>query len=376
MRLKRIVLGLMALAGVAFAIVPSAVSARPSRSHKHPSRSHKHPSHPGKKSTSAVPHYQHIVEIMMENTSYATIIGNPLAPNLNALANKYGLAKNYFGVTHPSEPNYVANIGGSYFGIQDDNQFYCTPALATTDSNCTGTTVNHTVSAQSLADQLTAAGKTWKGYFQSLPYVSPSNVVSSGPNANGPYAFKWPSNTNALYASKHNPFINFTGTQKDLSRMVPDNQLGVDLRSGKLPNYGLVVPDQCHDMHGTGGCSDTNGLIQAGDQYVRTTVNQVMASPTWKDGNNAIVITWDEDDYSDQGKTGTGCCGADPGGGHVVTIVITNHKSGHVTDNRAYNHYSLLRTFEAAFGLPCLAHACDTVVPTMAPLFGKRRKGS
>lgn len=358
MRFKRIVLGLMTVAGVAFVIVPSAVSARQSHS----------------RHESGVPHYRHIVEIMMENTSYGSIIDNSLAPNINALANRYGLATNYFGVTHPSEPNYVANIAGSYFGIQDDNQFYCTPALAATDPNCAGTTVNHTVSAPSLADQLTAAGMTWKGYFQNLPYVDPSKVVSSGPGANGPYTFKWPSNTNALYASKHNPFINFTGTQGALSQMVPDNQLGVDLLTGHLPNYSLVVPDQCHDMHGTSGCSDTNGLIQAGDQYVGTTVSQVMASPTWKEGNNAIVITWDEDDYSDQGKPGTGCCGADPGGGHVVTIVITSHGSAHVTDNTAYNHYSLLRTFEAAFGLPCLAHACDGVVPTMAPLFASRRR--
>ena len=362
MRLKRIVLGLLTLAGVAFAIVPSAVSA--------------HRSHSKNGSGSSVPHYQHIVEIMMENTSYDTIIGNSLAPNINSLANRYGLATNYFGVTHPSEPNYVANIGGSFFGIQDDNQFYCTPALATTDPNCAGTTVDHTVSAQSLADQLTAAGKTWKGYFQNLPYVDPSHVVASGPNANGPYTFKWPSNTDALYASKHNPFVNFTGTQGALSQMVPDNQLGLDLLTRHLPNYSLVVPDQCHDMHGTGGCSDTNGLIQAGDQYVGTTVSEVMASPTWKEGNNAIVITWDEDDFSDEGQPGTGCCGADPGGGHVVTIVITNHGSGHVTDNTAYNHYALLRTFEAAFGLPCLAHACDSVVPTMAPLFANGHRDS
>ncbi|HEY1591833.1 MAG TPA: alkaline phosphatase family protein [Solirubrobacteraceae bacterium] len=352
----------MTLAGVAFAVAPSAVSA-----HRSPSKN---------ESGSSVPHYQHIVEIMMENTSYGTIIGNSLAPNINALANRYGLATNYFGVTHPSEPNYVANIGGSYFGIQDDNQFYCTPALAMSDPNCAGTTVDHTVSAKSLADQLTAAGKTWKGYFQNLPYVDPSHVIKIGPNANGPYTFKWPSNTDALYASKHNPFINFTGTHGALSQMVPDNQLGTDLLTGHLPNYSLVVPDQCHDMHGTGGCSDANGLIQAGDQYVGTTVSQVMASRTWQQGNNAIVITWDEDDFSDQGKPGTGCCGADPGGGHVVTIVIPNHGSGHLTENTAYNHYSLLRTFEAAFGLPCLAHACDSVVPTMAKLFANGRSNS
>ena len=363
LKLKRILVGMMALGGFAFLIVPNAVSAHASKSHRAPKHASKHAPR------ATVARYQHVVEIMMENTSYGTIIGNPAAPNINALANHYGLATDYFGVTHPSEPNYIASIGGSFFGIQDDNQFYCTPAMASTDPNCAGTTVNHTVNDTSLADQLTAAGKSWKGYFQSLPYVDPSHIVKTGPNANGPYTFKWPSNTDALYASKHNPFINFAGTQNALSQMVPDNQLGLDLLTGKLPTYGLVVPDQCHDMHGTGGCSDTTGLIQTGDQYVRTTVDEIMASRTWKKGNNAIVITWDEDDYSDQGQPGTGCCGTDVGGGHIVTIVITNHEAAHRVDPTPYNHYALLRTLEQAFGLPCLRGACSREVPTMAPLF-------
>jgi phosphatidylinositol-3-phosphatase len=348
MRLKRLAIGAMAVAGVAWMATPgiSSASGRDSQ----------------------IPRYQHIVEIMMENTSYGTIIGNSLAPNLNALANQYGLATNYFGVTHPSEPNYMASVAGSYFGVQDDNQFYCTPAMATTDPNCTGTTVNHTVSSQSIADQLTADGKTWTGYFQSLP-PTPAVLVTTGPGANGPYTFKYPSNAVALYASKHNPFVNFTGTQGALANMVPDTQLATDLASGHLANYSLVVPNQCNDMHGTGGCGTTS-LISLGDSYVAATVNQVMSSKAWKEGNNAIVITWDEDDFSDQGQLGTGCCGANPGGGHVATIVIRNHGNlAHTVDNTAYNHYSLLRTMETAFGLPCLAHACDSVVPTMNPLF-------
>jgi len=321
---------------------------------------------------SAIPRYQHIVEIMMENTSYGTIIGNPIAPNINALASKYGLATNYFGVTHPSEPNYMANMGGSFFGVQDDNQFYCTPALASTDPHCAGTTVDHTVSAQNLADQLTAAGMTWKGYFQNLPPIPPSGLIMTGPNANGPYSFKWPSDKVALYASKHNPFLNFTGTQGALANMVPDTQLAADLAAGRLADFSLIVPDQCHDMHGTGGCGDTNGLIAAGDTYVGNTVSAILASKTWQQGRNAIVITWDEDDFSDQGQPGTGCCGADPGGGHVATIVITNKVNKYpITDNTPYNHYSLLLSFEDAFRFPCLANACDAAagVKPMTPLF-------
>ena len=353
MRLKRLAAGAIALAGATGIAAPGVSSAS--------------------NANSAIPHYRHIVEIMMENTSYGTIIGNSNAPQINALANTYGLATNYFGVTHPSEPNYVANVGGSYFGIQDDNQFYCTPALATTDPNCAGTTVNHTVSAPSIADQLTAANMTWKGYFQSLP-PTPASYVTTGTGANGPYTFKYPSNAVALYASKHNPFINFTGTQGAVANMVPDTQLATDLASSSLPNYSLIVPDQCHDMHGTGGCSDTNSLISAGDSYVGATVNQIMDSSTWKKGNNAIVVTWDEDDYSDAGLPGTGCCGADPGGGHVVTIVITNHGHFPTTDGTAYNHYSLLKSMEEAFGLPFLAHAGDAEVPAMTPLFHARTR--
>jgi phosphatidylinositol-3-phosphatase len=352
MRLRTIAATAVAAAGVAWLAIPAASQASTVNS--------------------AIPRYQHIVEIMMENTSYSTIIGNPSAPEINALANTYGLATNYWGVTHPSEPNYVSNIGGSFFGIQDDNQFYCTPALASTDPNCSGTTVDHTITAQSLAGQLTAASMTWKGYFQSMPAVPSSGVIMTGPNANGPYTFKYPSNSVALYASKHNPFVNFTDSQNALANMVPDTQLATDLASGYLANYSLIVPDQCHDMHGTGPCSDENGLISAGDTYVGNTVSAIMSSKVWQEGRNAIVITWDEDDFSDQGQPGTGCCGADPGGGHVVTIVITNKTNQYpITDNTAYNHYSLLLSIEDAFGLPCLANACDSadgVVP-MTKLF-------
>ncbi len=197
----------------------------------------------------------------------------------------------------------------------------------------------------------------------------------TGPNANGPYSFKWPSNTNALYASKHNPFVNFTGTQGALANMVPDTQLGADLATGKLPNYSLVVPDQCHDMHGTAPCTDPNGLISAGDSYVSTLVTEIMHSKVWDHGRNAIVITWDENDFSDAGQPGSGCCGSNVGGGHVVTIVITNKSDDHVVDSTPYNHYSLLLSFEKAFGLPCLENACDAahgVVP-MTPLFNPSR---
>ena len=123
-----------------------------------------------------------------------------------------------------------------------------------------------------------------------------SSAPVSRPNASGPYTFKWPSNSVALYASKHNPFVNFSGTQDALANMVPDTQLATDLAGDALPSFSLIVPDQCHDMHGTGGCNNTNSLIAAGDAYVGDIVSTIMAAKQWqkrpRPGEDPAMPSW------------------------------------------------------------------------------------
>jgi len=295
-----------------------------------------------------LPRYNHVFVVMMENQTYDQIIGNSAAPEINALARRFGLATSYYGVTHPSEPNYVASIGGSYFGIQDDAPYY-----------------THTIAAPSLASQLEAKRLTWKTYQQSLPYP-------------GYLGTTYPSASNALYASKHNPFLNFATIQSkraEVRKSVPWSQLSSDLANGHVPNLSYIVPNQCHDMHGTGSCAgDDTALIQAGDRTVGALVRAITRSPAWHSGNNAIVITWDEDDYA--ANPAPGCCDAVPGGGHVATIVIANHGPRGVQDKTPYNHYSLLQTIQGVFRLGCLHYTCDTAnVTPMARLFDDGRSG-
>ena len=64
---------------------------------------------------------RHVFLLVLENHSYAQIIGNPNAPHLNAAAKRYGLAANYFAITHPSEPNYIALASGSTHGVASDD---------------------------------------------------------------------------------------------------------------------------------------------------------------------------------------------------------------------------------------------------------------
>jgi hypothetical protein len=155
--------------------------------------------------------------------------------------------------------------------------------------------------------------------------------------------------------------------------MVPLEQLTGDLASP--PTFGYVVPDQCHDMHGAPpwcldssniGDAEDNQLVRVADDFVKKWVGKITEAPFWSTGNNAIVITFDEGADGDT----SGCCDANPGTGVVATIVITSHGPRNFQDPTPYNHYSLLQTFQRAFGLGCLEFTCDTAnVTPMTPLF-------
>jgi hypothetical protein len=199
------------------------------------------------------------------------------------------------------------------------------------------------------------------GVFSSL---SPVAVFAPGP-------------IQKLYAVKHNPFAYFqsieVGKNPNLSlAQVTDfdgpNGLWADLQSKNSgPNFWLIVPNQCHDMHGgvSGGtpiCSTSTAaeaafLMSAGDAEVAKLVNGIKASPAWGKGRNAIVVVWDENDYSNSPN-------------RVVMLVETSYAPNGQVSNLPYDHFSLLRTLEAGFGLPCLNHACDATSQVMVDLFG------
>ncbi len=284
--------------------------------------------------------YQHIFVIVMENSSYDDIISSSHTSRIKALAKQYGLATNYWAITHPSEPNYIAMISGDTFGVRDDNSYKV-----------------NAFNGQNLATQLEAAGLTWKSYQQSLPY--PGYTGETYPIGN------------QLYASKHNPFMNFLDAwpasqrQATLAHIVPDTQLTADLASGAVPNLSFISPDLCHDMHGAPSCA--SGLKLAGDNYVGDTVNAIMGSSVWKTGNTAIIVTWDEADVG----LSLNAPNITSDGGHVYTMVITNHGPHGVRDNTPYNHYALLLTIEDAFGLGCLRNSCPAKgnISPMSSLF-------
>jgi len=381
-----------------------------------------------------VPHLDHVFFIAMENHGYSQIVDNPAAVFTNNLVKAANVATNYFAIGHPSLTNYLEVVGGSNFGVRSDNapdwhNASCTTNLASgavvTDNPASpnvcriagvGTdaetpavdTTNETqgtpgendidgvtsipaavnVSGKTIADQLVAAHLSWKTYQESLPLAGADNVTySDGFFIDTTFfpGFNLTSNDFVkLYAAKHNPFVYFKSVQEgknphhSLANVVGfDGPAGLyaDLRSGRVPSFSFIVPNQCNDQHGRGNAGNTcafdpqtNGsqsglnpaLIYRGDVTLQQIVQAIWDSPAWKVGDNAIVVWWDENDYS-----------LAPNVNQVLVIVHTNYGTHGVQSPVLYNHFSLLKTLEGGFGLPCLNHACDSNVEAMSDLFGR-----
>ena len=258
-----------------------------------------------------LPNFSHVFLIVMENEESTGVMGNNAAAYINTLATGHGLATQYFAVSHPSLPNYLALTAGSTFGIASD---------------CTGCYVN----ATNIADQVESSGRSWKGYLESMP--SSCYVGDAYP-----------------YMQKHNPFIYYNDVRTNAARcaehVVPFTQLSTDLVNGTVPNLAWITPNMCNDMH---DCS-----IATGDAWLANVVPGILASSAFQNGG-VLFITWDE------GESSAGCCG-NAAGGQVATLVIAPNGVAGLRSTIAETHYSLLRTIEDAWGLSALGQAASAV---------------
>ena len=335
--------------------------------------------------------FDHIFLVMMENHATNEVIGNTAdAPYISMLANHYAVALNYYGVTHPSLPNYLAAISGDFQGVWADcvagPTVLCPPTEFAPDSGYTNgeelLTPAEIASAsqrpfwfsdKTIVDQLEAHGLSWKAYMQSMPSVAYDGGYYPYRTVNGQLV------PVQLYVQKHNPFMYFTDIRDNAARMqkiVPYTQLSADLQSGNVPKFAWISPDTCHDMHGIKpsdaqylGIPDCayassgldHSIIHLGDMFVQSLVTQIMASSVWQQ-NTAIVLAWDENDFSGF----NGCChsprgvaGVTLGGANAPFLVITSKHPQHFYDSSTpYNHYTLLATIEQLWGLGCLESAC------------------
>ena len=202
------------------------------------------PSPKGPCGTRSTATYTHVVVLVMENKSSSEIIGSSAAPYINRLAKKCGLATNYYAITHPSLPNYIALTSGTTAGISDDEA----PAA-------------HQLTNKSIFSQ---SGSGWRSYQESMP----SNCVLTSASA---------------YAVKHNPAAYYTNVRTACRKQ------DVPLPSSPSfsASYTFVTPNLCNDMH---DCS-----VSTGDKWLENFIPKILGSAEYRKGTLVLFLTWDED---------------------------------------------------------------------------------
>lgn len=236
-------------------------------------------------------------------------------PYLHQQAVKYGYANHYTAVTHPSLPNYLAIVGGSTFGVTGD-----------------GSPWQYPEPTPDVFSAAITAGRTAKAYLESMP--SNCDKTNSG-----------------SYAARHNPWVYFPGdaakcAHNDMpSGTTSSGKLRQAIVGGVLPTVGWVTPNIIHDGH--------SGTLAAADAWLKNWLALIYAGPDWKAGRLAVIVTADEDDYSQNNA--------------VLTVVLHPSQAGHVV-SRALNHYSLTGLLVQVAHAPCIRHGCGAA--NLAAAFG------
>ncbi len=279
--------------------------------------------------------YEHVVWIVLENHSYEDLVGPrgsttaATSPYLNQLAAGCGSATNSWSVTHPSLPNYLAQLTGSTGGVRTD----CTPAQCPQQG-------------RTLLDQVDRNGGTWRVLAESMP--TPCDRSDS-----------------AGYVARHNVATYFASLSAACHRW--DLPMGgatsgrlVDLvHAGGLPTFLLVVPNQCHSTH---DCA-----IGVGDRWLSRVVPLITSGPDYRAGRTALFVTWDE---GSGGYRGERCATTRSRSCHVATIVVTPSTPAGTRAAHRYDTYALLETTERVLGIPTLlGHAADPATTSMRGAF-------
>lgn len=329
----------------------------------------------------SLPPVRHVFVLLLENQAHAVTFGQDSpAPYLaRTLPARGALLTQYYGIGHASLGNYIALVSGQ--APNEATQLDCAtfadfrPSVPGLDAHgqLPGSGCVYPKLVSTLPDQLEAAGFSWKGYMEDMG-LDPSREAATC----GHVPLGQPETTNEAarsdqYAAKHDPFVYFHSIIDDQARcdahVVNLERLPQDLtRIATTANYIFITPNLCNDGHDAQCIDGRRGGLAAIDVFLRKWVPLIERSPAFR-ADGLLIITFDESDA--QGPDGaSACCGEQPlpgakyppgfngpGGGRIGAVVLSRFVRPGTVSAVPYNHYSLLRTVEAIFGLPYLGYA-------------------
>ena len=251
-----------------------------------------------------VPLHDRVVVVVLENKSYNQVRTQPYTMSLMAQGATFTRS---FGVSHPSQPNYIALWAASVLGVTNNN---C-PAPGALFSN------------ENLGHACEAAGLTWRAYSENLAVAGSTACSYDGSASSG------------MYTRKHAPWTQFGNLNHANERPYAD--LAADLASNSLPNLSFIVPNNCHNSHNstTAGCG-----VPDADAWLAANMPAVISALGPK---GLLVVTWDEDDNISNNQ--------------VLTVFVGPQVLDGVSSLQGITHYTLVRMICEALGLTPFAGA-------------------
>ncbi len=341
---------------------------------------------------------------MLENKNFSDTFGpNSKAPYLAKTLRADGaLLAQYYGTGHESLDNYISVVSGQASTPQTSNDcntyedFHQTGTAP--DGQAVGQGCVYPPSVKTLANQLMAAGLTWKGYMEDMGNDPARESATCGhPPLNAPDLTEdaeAPSPaipSGDKYATRHDPFMYFHAIIDSpvcKTNVVKLRELKTDLRSiSTTPNFSFITPNLCDDGHNS-PCSDGRpGGLKSINPFLAKWVPIIMNSPAYKK-DGLIVITFDEGGTGKIDRTGKQiiatvygkfCCHEQEGPnlGRNYPVAISYRRHGYLITQRTlsyggdrtgalllskyirpgtvsnvpYNHYSLLKSLEEIYGI-------------------------
>jgi hypothetical protein len=356
-----------------------------------------------------LPPIRHVFVIVLENEDYASTFGSPAAdPYLaKVLPSEGTLLTRYYGIGHYSNDNYIAMISGQ--PPNPDTQLDCSTFVNFLAAKLLAGGIEpgkgcvYPKDVETIANQLSAKGFSWKGYEQDMGNISSRETAACGhPKVGGADGTQLAVNGDG-YSSRHDPFVYFhsiidsaascdahvvalgspTGAMPATARK-GETGLVTDLKAvATTPNFSIITPNLCNDGHDYPCVNQKSGASRLADidTFLSTWVPKITHSAAFKQ-DGLLVVTFDE-----AAADSTACCSEKPGpagpepglngpgGGRIGAVLISPFiKPGGIVFRTEYNHYSLLASIEAIFGLPRLGDA-GTVPRIFGLLVFTRPKG-
>lgn len=321
-----------------------------------------------------LPEIKHVFLIVLDGHGYEEAFGKESpAPYLaETLAGEGKLLPNYYAVAQGGLANEIALLSGQ--GPTPQTALNCpestpvAPGTVSVEGQVEGEGCVYPAETETLPGQLTEAKLTWKAYVEAEPVAA------------------W-----------RKPFAYFAALGEDPEAARHEgglDQLATDLKDPKsTPSFSYIVPNACHDGGDTPCAPEQPAGLAASEEFLKTVVPEIAASPAYQSEGGLIAITFDQAPQTSPEPDTSSCCATpeypnlppppvpastEPpatgpvkpsgGGGQVGMLLISPYLApGTVEEASYYNHFSFLRSVDELFGLEPLGYAAEPALTGFEP---------